>query len=362
MFGDTLKHRICHHQVVHWAPNEIGEARVNILVTGGAGYIGSHTCVELLNAGHHIVVYDNFSNSNPESLRRVEKITGKTVDLVRGDIRDQPALEAALRAYGCNAVIHFAGLKAVGESVEQPLEYYDNNVVGTLCLLRAMQATRVTTLVFSSSATVYGQPQRLPLTEDHPLSATNPYGRSKLMIEEILRDLYRAQPSWRLAILRYFNPVGAHDSGLIGEDPRGVPNNLMPYVAQVAVGRRDHLMVWGNDYDTPDGTGVRDYIHVVDLALGHLKALERLTAPSCLTVNLGTGIGYSVLDVVRAFEQASARPVAYQVAARRAGDVAACYADPAHAAQLLGWRAERDINTMCADQWRWQHGNPAGYA
>ena len=334
-----------------------------IFVTGGAGYIGSHTCVELLNAGHTVTVFDNLSNSQPEAIKRVERITGKSVQFVEGDIRDQAALTAALQASQPTAVIHFAGLKAVGESVAQPLHYYDNNVVGTLCLLRAMQAAAVKTLVFSSSATVYGDPQRLPLTEDHPLSATNPYGQTKLVIENMLRDLYRSDAVWRIAILRYFNPVGAHASGLIGEDPQGVPNNLLPYVAQVAVGRRDCLNVWGNDYPTPDGTGVRDYIHVVDLALGHLAALDQLgQAPQCLTVNLGTGTGYSVLDMVRAFSAASGRPIAYQFSPRRAGDVAACYADPALAQQRLGWRAERDLATMCADAWRWQSNNPNGYS
>jgi len=334
-----------------------------IFVTGGAGYIGSHTCVELLNAGHTVTVFDNLSNSQPEALQRVERITGKSVHFIEGDIRDQAALTAALQASQPTAVIHFAGLKAVGESVAQPLHYYDNNVVGTLCLLRAMQAAAVKTLVFSSSATVYGDPQRLPLTEDHPLSATNPYGQTKLVIENMLRDLYRSDAAWRIAILRYFNPVGAHASGLIGEDPQGVPNNLLPYVAQVAVGRRDCLNVWGNDYPTPDGTGVRDYIHVVDLALGHLAALDQLgQAPQCLTVNLGTGTGYSVLDMVRAFSAASGRPIAYQFSPRRAGDVAACYADPALAQQRLGWRAERDLATMCADAWRWQSNNPNGYS
>jgi len=334
-----------------------------IFVTGGAGYIGSHTCVELLNAGHTVTVFDNLSNSQPEALQRVERITGKSVHFIEGDIRDQAALTAALQASRPTAVIHFAGLKAVGESVAQPLHYYDNNVVGTLCLLRAMQAAAVKTLVFSSSATVYGDPQRLPLTEDHPLSATNPYGQTKLVIENMLRDLYRSDAAWRIAILRYFNPVGAHASGLIGEDPQGVPNNLLPYVAQVAVGRRDCLNVWGNDYPTPDGTGVRDYIHVVDLALGHLAALDQLgQAPQCLTVNLGTGTGYSVLDMVRAFSAASGRPIAYQFSPRRAGDVAACYADPALAQQRLGWRAERDLATMCADAWRWQSNNPNGYS
>ncbi|MDP1770332.1 MAG: UDP-glucose 4-epimerase GalE [Nitrospirota bacterium] len=336
-----------------------------IFVTGGAGYIGSHTCVELLDAGCDVTVFDNFSNSHPEALARVRRITGKTLHLVQGDIRNRTELVAALRQSGATAVIHFAGLKAVGESVAQPLSYYDNNVVGTLRLLEAMGECGVKTLVFSSSATVYGDPIRLPLTEDHPLSATNPYGRTKLMIEEILRDLHRSDTSWKLAILRYFNPVGAHASGLIGEDPQGIPNNLMPFVAQVAVGRRASLNVWGNDYPTPDGTGVRDYIHVVDLALGHLKALkalERLAANAdCLTVNLGTGTGYSVLDIVRAFEQASGRPVPYTVAPRRPGDIASCYADPQRAEDLLGWRAERGLRAMCTDAWRWQSGNPTGF-
>lgn len=336
---------------------------MNILVTGGAGYIGSHTCVELLGAGFDVTVFDNFCNSRPAVLARVERIAGKAVGLVRGDVRDRAALVAALRDSGARAVIHFAGLKAVGESVAQPLSYYDNNVLGTLRLLEAMAECDVRTLVFSSSATVYGDPQRLPLREDHPLSATNPYGRSKLMIEEILRDVQRSDAAWRFGLLRYFNPVGAHASGLIGEDPQGVPNNLLPYVAQVAVGRREFLNVWGADYPTPDGTGVRDYIHVVDLALGHIKALQRLQRPAaeCLTVNLGTGTGYSVLDMVRAFEQASGRPVPYRVGARRAGDVAACYADPGLALELLGWRAERGLDAMCADAWRWQSGNPQGY-
>ena len=337
-----------------------------ILVTGGAGYIGSHTCVELLQAGFAVTVFDNFSNSHPEALARVQRITGKPVPLVRGDCRDRAALVNALRESNATAVIHFAGLKAVGESVQQPLSYYDNNVVGTIRLLEAMGECGVKQLVFSSSATVYGDPQRLPLTEDHPLSATNPYGRSKLMVEDMLRDLQRSDTSWRLCILRYFNPVGAHASGLIGEDPQGVPNNLLPFVAQVAVGRLARLNVWGGDYPTPDGTGVRDYIHVVDLALGHLKALqtlERLKQMSeCLTVNLGTGNGYSVLEIVRAFEQASGKPVPYHVAARRPGDIASCYADPKRALAQLGWRAERNLDAMCADAWRWQSTNPKGYA
>ena len=335
----------------------------HILVTGGAGYIGSHTCVELLNAGHSVTVFDNFCNSQAEALARVERITGKKPALVQGDIRNHTELISALRLSGATAVIHFAGLKAVGDSVQKPLLYYDNNVVGTMRLLEAMTECGVKTLVFSSSATVYGDPQHLPLTEDHPLSTTNPYGQTKLVIEEMLRDLYRSDTTWRIGILRYFNPVGAHASGLIGEDPRGIPNNLLPFVAQVAVGRRELLNVWGDDYDTPDGTGVRDYIHVVDLALGHLKALERLEKQAeCTAINLGTGVGYSVLDMVRAFEQASGRPVPYKVAARREGDIAACYADPAQALALLGWQAKRDLRAMCADAWHWQSANPSGYA
>lgn len=334
-----------------------------IFVTGGAGYIGSHTVVELLNAGHEVTVFDNFCNSHPEVLRRVARITGKQVSLVQGDLRDSATLLAALRASGASGVIHFAGLKAVGESVQNPLAYYDNNVVGTVRLLQAMRECGIKSLVFSSSATVYGEPQRLPLTEEHPLSATNPYGQTKLVIEDMFRDLYRSDPAWRISILRYFNPVGAHASGLIGEDPLGTPNNLLPFVAQVAVGRREFLNVWGDDYATPDGTGVRDYIHVVDLALGHLKALERLAHHAeCRAINLGTGVGYSVLDMVRAFEQASGKPVPYQVAPRRSGDIAACFADPAQAEALLGWRAERDLASMCFDAWRWQSGNPNGYA
>ncbi len=339
---------------------------MNILVTGGAGYIGSHTCLELLSAGHAVTVLDNYSNSKPESLNRVERLTGKTIRRIEGDIRDGAVLRRALTESGAEAVIHFAGLKAVGESVQLPLQYYDNNVVGTLRLLEAMQACGVKTLVFSSSATVYGDPQRLPLTEDHPLSATNPYGRTKLVIEDMLRDAFAGDASWRFGILRYFNPVGAHASGQIGEDPQGVPNNLLPFVAQVAVGRREFLNVWGNDYDTPDGTGVRDYIHVVDLALGHLRTLEALSkAPAgqgqCMAINLGTGVGYSVLDMVKAFEAASGKPIAYQIQARRPGDIAACYADPTTAKEVLGWQATRDLQTMCADAWNWQRNNPLGY-
>src|SRR5450830_422273 len=305
---------------------------MKILVTGGVGYIGSHTVVELQNAGYDVVVVDNLSNAQRSVQERVQKITGKPFEFIEADIRDRAAMEAAFAAHKVDGVIHFAGLKAVGESVAQPLRYYDNNVLGTLKLLQAMQTCEVKSLVFSSSATVYGDPQRLPLTEDHPLSTTNPYGQTKLVIEEMLRDLYRSDPSWRLGILRYFNPIGAHSSGLIGEDPQGTPNNLLPFVAQVAVGRRECLNVWGNDYNTPDGTGVRDYIHVVDLALGHLAALQRLaTEAQCFSANLGTGVGYSVLDMVRAFEQASGKAVAYKISPRRPGDIASCYADPAYA-------------------------------
>ncbi len=334
-----------------------------IFVTGGAGYIGSHTCVELLNAGFDVTVFDNFCNSQPEALARVQRITGKQLQVIEGDIRDRAALAAALNSCGATAVIHFAGLKAVGESVEKPLSYYDNNVVGTIRLLEAMIDCSVKTLVFSSSATVYGDPQQLPIPEDHPLSATNPYGKTKLVIEDMLRDVFRGDPSWHIGILRYFNPVGAHASGLIGEDPQGTPNNLLPFVAQVAVGRREFLNVWGNDYDTPDGTGVRDFIHVVDLAIGHVKALQRLTEnPQCVSVNLGTGTGYSVLDMVKAFELASGKPVPFRVGARRSGDIAACYAKPDLASELFSWRAERDLKTMCEDAWRWQKLNPVGYA
>lgn len=335
---------------------------MNVFITGGAGYIGSHTCVELLNAGHQVSVFDNFCNSSPESLSRVERITGKKVTLYRGDIRQGDVLQQALKDSQAGSVIHFAGLKAVGESVAQPLAYYDNNVVGTVRLLEAMLACHVKTLVFSSSATVYGDPQQLPIPEDHPLSTTNPYGRTKLVIEDMLRDVFASDGTWRFALLRYFNPVGAHASGLIGEDPQGIPNNLMPFVAQVAVGRREYLNVWGNDYATTDGTGVRDYIHVVDLALGHLRALEWLDANTgCEAINLGTGDGYSVLDMVKAFERVSGKSVPYRIATRRSGDIAACYANASKAQELLGWKAERDLALMCEDAWRWQTRNPQGY-
>ncbi|MCL2635923.1 MAG: UDP-glucose 4-epimerase GalE [Betaproteobacteria bacterium] len=333
-----------------------------ILVTGGAGYIGSHTVVELLAAGHELLILDNFSNSSPKVLDRIEQISGQRPLLVEGDIRDRPLLARLFTEHSLQAVIHFAGLKAVGESVEQPLRYYDNNVIGSLHLFEAMAAAGVFNLVFSSSATVYGDQHAVPMDESFPLRATNPYGRSKLIIEDMLRDIGRADPRWRVALLRYFNPVGAHASGLIGEDPRGIPNNLMPYVSQVAVGRRGELGIFGGDYPTPDGTGVRDYIHVVDLARGHLAALNRLDQLAGVApINLGTGRGYSVLEVVAAFEQASGRPVPYRVGDRRPGDVAACYADPRRARELLGWRAERDLAMMCADSWRWQSMNPLGF-
>ena len=333
-----------------------------ILVTGGAGYIGSHTSIDLLAAGHRVVVVDNLVNSSLEALRRVERIAGRAVEFHHVDLLDQAALTAVFAAQPVDAVIHFAALKAVGESVAQPLRYYHNNLTGTMHLLHAMQAVGCKRLVFSSSATVYGDPERVPLTEDCRLLATNPYGQTKLMIEEMCRDLAKADPAWRIALLRYFNPIGAHDSGLIGEDPRGIPNNLMPYILQVAVGKQPHLTVHGNDWPTPDGTGVRDYIHVVDLASGHvaaLAALDRLAG--AVAINLGTGRGCSVLEMVAALSAVSGRPVPYQIGPRRPGDIATCYADPALARQLLGWRAQRDLATMCADGWRWQSRNPDGY-
>ena len=328
---------------------------MNILVTGGMGYIGSHTCVELLKAGHDVLVYDNLSNSDVTVGDRVEQITGKKVSFIEGDIRDRAAMEKAFAAFPVDAVIHFAGLKAVGESVAQPLRYYDNNVYGSVVLFETMAKFGVKTLVFSSSATVYGDPASVPIVEDFPLSATNPYGRSKLMIEDILRDLSVSDPSWRIALLRYFNPVGAHESGLIGEEPNGIPNNLVPYIAQVADGRREFLSVYGGDYPTPDGTGMRDYIHVVDLAIGHVKTLTKLaTGPGVVTYNLGTGRGNSVLEMVRAFEQACGKPIPYKIVDRRPGDIAKCYADPVRAETELGWKAERDVAQMCADAWRYQ--------
>jgi len=337
---------------------------MHILVTGGAGYIGSHTCLALLQAGYEVTVIDNLCNSSEESLRRVMELSGRDLVFHRADLGDREAVAAIFRTTPTrfDAVIHFAGLKAVGESVDQPLRYYRNNLVGTLVLCEVMAAHGVTDIVFSSSATVYGDPATVPITENFPLSCTNPYGRTKLMIEEILRDLHIADCRWNVILLRYFNPVGAHASGRIGEDPLGIPNNLMPYVAQVAVGQRECLSVFGDDYPTPDGTGVRDYIHVVDLACGHEKALLRLRQrPGVAVYNLGTGRGCSVLEMIAAFEQASGRKIPYRIAPRRPGDVAICYADPARAATELGWKAERDVRQMCEDAWRWQIGNPSGY-
>lgn len=329
--------------------------RKMILVTGGTGYIGSHTVVELLTTGHEIIILDNLSNSRREVLQSIEEITGICPDFVEGDMRDAALLKALFTRYRFDAVIHFAGLKAVGESVSKPLEYYENNVHGSMVLFQTMARHDVKQLVFSSSATVYGDPDTLPIREDAPLRATNPYGRTKLMIEEILEDIAKADPGWRIATLRYFNPIGAHRSGLIGEAPNGIPNNLLPYVAQVATGKLEYLSVFGNDYPTPDGTGVRDFIHVVDLALGHLKALDFLRAHAGLHVfNLGTGKGYSVLEIVRAFEQVSGKTVAYKMVPRRPGDIASCYANTDKALLELGWQAERGLDLMCADAWRWQ--------
>lgn len=334
-----------------------------ILVTGGAGYIGSHTCVALLQAGYEVLVLDNFCNSKAESLRRVEAITGKVVPLVQTDVRDRAALRKVFRTHAIGGVIHFAGLKAVGESVEKPLTYYDNNVSGSVALAEVMAEFGVRVLVFSSSATVYGDPTCLPIREGSPLRPTNPYGHSKLMVEQIYADLADSDSAWRIALLRYFNPVGAHSSGTMGEDPNGIPNNLMPYISQVAVGRREFLSVWGNDYPTPDGTGVRDYIHVMDLAEGHVQALAWLQNQTGAHVfNLGTGRGYSVLETVKAFELASGCPVPYRISPRRAGDVAQVYADPAKAECELGWKAKRGIDVMCQDAWKWQRQNPQGYA
>ncbi|NCA70881.1 MAG: UDP-glucose 4-epimerase GalE [Sphingobacteriia bacterium] len=336
---------------------------MRILVTGGAGYIGSHTCVELLGAGMEVAVVDNLSNSKEESLRRVRALTGRPLTFFRADLRDQAALATIFSDWPCDAVIHFAGLKAVGESVAHPLEYYENNLGGTIGLCQAMAAAGVKRLVFSSSATVYGDPAHVPITEQAALAPTNPYGRTKRFIEEMLSDLAGADMAWRILLLRYFNPVGAHPSGRIGEDPNGIPNNLMPYMAQVAIGKLPRLRVFGNDYPTPDGTGVRDYIHVVDLARGHLAALRRLdTAAGVSVCNLGTGRGYSVLEMIAAFERVSGRPIPYEMVARRPGDIAVCYADPGRARAELGWQAEFGIDEMVRDTWRWQSANPSGFA
>ena len=342
--------------------NGVGIART-ILVTGGLGYIGSHTCVVLAAAGCRLVIVDNLANAKPQVLGRIRALApGASIAFHGLDVRDRPGLERVMAADKPDAVVHFAGLKAVGESVERPVDYYENNVGGSIALLQAMDRQGVDAIVFSSSATVYGDPERLPLTEDHPLRPTNPYGKTKLMIEHILADRAVAGGGFRYAALRYFNPIGAHSSGTIGEDPRGTPNNLFPYISQVAVGKQKALRVWGNDYPTPDGTGVRDYIHVMDLARGHLAALDALAGSAeSLTVNLGTGRGYSVLEAVKAFERASGRAVPYQVLARRPGDVAACYADASRARTALKWRAELEIDAMCRDAWRWQSQNPDGY-
>jgi len=334
---------------------------MQVLVTGGAGYIGSHTCVALLAAGHEVVIVDDLSNSHAVVIDRIERIAGKRLAFFRGRVQDAAVLDRACAEHRIDAAIHFAAFKAVGESVENPLDYYGNNLMSLVALARALGKCGSKHLVFSSSATVYGDPESVPVLENAPLRATNPYGQTKLMSEQILRDLYVSDPAWKLSLLRYFNPAGAHESGLIGEDPQGIPNNLMPYIAQVAVGRRQELQVYGGDYPTPDGTGVRDFIHVVDLAIGHVKALERPGDSGLLAVNLGTGRGYSVLEMVHAFEKASGRKVPYKVAARRPGDIASVYADPSLASRELGWKAERGIDEMCRDGWKWQSMNPDGF-
>ena len=335
---------------------------MKVLVTGGAGYIASHTNVELLNAGYEIVVVDNLANSSKESIKRVEKLTGKQITFYETDICDEHAMDVVFAKENVDAVIHFAGLKAVGESCEKPLAYFENNLSGTICLLKLMKKYHVKSLVFSSSATVYGMPKSVPIREDFSLSVSNPYGRTKLMIEDMLRDIYQSDASWNIALLRYFNPIGAHESGEIGEDPNGIPNNLVPYVAKVALGELEYVRVFGNDYDTPDGTGVRDYIHVVDLAIGHIKALQKLqTNPGLVTYNLGTGNGYSVLEIIQNFEKACGKKLPYKIIERRPGDIAICYADATKAKEELGWEAVYDIDKMCQDTWNWQSKNPNGY-
>ena len=336
---------------------------MSILVTGGAGYIGSHTCVELLNEGYDVIAVDNFSNSKPEALRRVQMITGKEPAFYEADLLDRQAIEKIFDENHITAVVHFAGLKAVGESVEKPLMYYHNNITGTVVLCDVMQRSGVKRIVFSSSATVYGIPETVPISEHFPTGTTNPYGRTKLMIEEILKDLQAADHDWSVALLRYFNPIGAHESGQMGEDPNGIPNNLMPFITQVAIGKREKLNVFGDDYNTPDGTGVRDYIHVVDLSKGHLKALGKIMDKTGVDAyNLGTGKGVSVLELVKSFEQVTGKRIPYSMAARRPGDIDACYANPDKAARELGWKAEKDLTDMCRDSWRWQQQNPNGYA
>ncbi|MBM6737788.1 UDP-glucose 4-epimerase GalE [Faecalicatena fissicatena] len=336
---------------------------MTILITGGAGYIGSHTALELLNEGYDVVVYDNLCNSSKESIKRVEELTGKKIRFYEGDVQDEEALLEMFKIQKIDAVIHCAALKAVGESVQKPLEYYQNNIAGTLTLLKVMREVSVKNIVFSSSATVYGSPKEMPITEECPKGqCTNPYGWTKSMMEQIMSDVQKADPSWNVILLRYFNPVGAHKSGRIGEDPKGIPNNLMPYISQVAVGKLEKLGVFGDDYDTPDGTGVRDYIHVVDLAIGHVKAINYIfTNPGLDVINLGTGQGYSVLDMVKAFSKACGKEIPYEIKPRRAGDIAMCYADPSKAARVLGWKAERGLDEMCEDTWRWQSQNPNGY-
>ena len=335
---------------------------MKILVTGGAGYIGSHTCVELLNEDYDVIVLDNLSNSSEEALTRVKQITGKSLEFYKVDLLDKSGIREIFSKHKIDAVIHFAGLKAVGESVKIPLKYFQNNLAGTLNLLEVMTDFNVKNIVFSSSATVYGDPDTLPIKEDFPLSATNPYGRAKLMIEEILQDIHVSDNKWNIALLRYFNPVGAHKSGLIGEDPCGIPNNLVPYIAKVAIGNLPQLNVFGNDYETPDGTGVRDYIHVKELALAHIKTLPKLfTNPGVVIYNLGTGQGYSVLEMIKGFEKVSQKTIAYKIVDRRAGDIAACYADPLKAENELGWQAEKSLDDMCKDTWKWQTNNPDGY-
>lgn len=336
---------------------------MKILVTGGAGYIASHTNLELLNAGYEVVVVDNLSNSSMESIHRVEKLTGKRISFYEADILDQERLRQIFDIERVDSVIHFAGLKAVGESCKIPLAYFRNNLSGTINLLEVMQEFNIKNLVFSSSATVYGDPEKVPVTEDMPISATNPYGRTKLMIEEMLRDLYKSDTSWNIAILRYFNPIGAHESGEIGEDPNGIPNNLVPYVAKVAIGALEKIIVFGNDYDTPDGTGIRDYIHVVDLALGHIKAIEKLEEnPGLVVYNLGTGVGYSVLDIIKNYEKACNKKLPYEIGPRRPGDIAVSYGDASKAYRELGWKALRGIDKMCEDSYRWQSKYPSGYS
>ncbi len=335
----------------------------NILITGGAGYIGSHTALELLNAGYEVTVFDNLCNASRESIRRVEELTGKSIAFYEGHVRDKAALKDLFDRESMDAVIHCAALKAVGESVKKPLEYYSNNITGTLSLLEVMRDAGVKRIVFSSSATVYGDPEVMPITEDCPKGAcTNPYGWTKSMMEQIMVDLQKSDPAWSVILLRYFNPVGAHESGRIGEDPKGIPNNLMPYISQVAVGKLEKLRVFGDDYDTPDGTGVRDYIHVVDLAIGHVKAIDYiLSDPGLDIINLGTGRGYSVLDMVKAYSKACGKEIPYEICPRREGDIAMCYADASKAARVLGWEAKRGLDEMCADAWRWQSENPNGY-